>query len=62
MDTVIGKKAGKSCFLLVLTERVKRKQIIIKLKEKKTEFVVEALLKIKRKYPKTFKDRFKSIW
>lgn len=60
MDTVLGKRGNKSC-LLVLTERVSRKQIIIKLPEKKSEYVIAALMKIQRKYPKTFKDRFKSI-
>lgn len=60
MDTVLGKRGNKNC-LLVLTERVSRKQIIIKLPEKKSEYVIAALMKIQRKYPKTFKDRFKSI-
>jgi len=60
IDTVLGGKSHKTC-LLVLTERVSRKQIIIKLPEKKSEHVIIALMKLQRKYPKTFKERFKSI-
>jgi len=39
MDTVVGKKGSKAC-LLVLTERVSRKEIILKLPEKKSSCVV----------------------
>lgn len=60
MDTVVGTREGKSACLLVLTERVSRKEIIRKIPAKKAEFVVAEILKLKRKY-KTFNDRFKSI-
>lgn len=60
MDTVVGKKGTKSC-LLVLTERVSRKEIIIKLASKSSACVIEALRGLQKRYPKTFKDRFKSI-
>lgn len=60
MDTVVGKKGSKAC-LLVLTERVSRKEIIIKLPEKKAIYVVEALKQIRERYKKSFHKRFKSI-
>ncbi len=60
MDTVVGKKGSKAC-LLVLTERVSRKEIIIRLIDKTTKSVVKAVESLKKKYPKTFKKRFKSI-
>ena len=46
MDTVVGKKGSKAC-LLVLTERVSRKEIILKLPEKKSSCVVEGLREIR---------------
>ena len=60
MDTVVGKRGGESFCLLVLTERLSRKEIIRKLPAKKAEHVVLEILKLKRKY-KTFRDKFKSI-
>ena len=60
MDTVVGKRGGESFCLLVLTERLSRKEIIRKLPAKKAEYVVLEILKLKIKY-KTFRNRFKSI-
>ena len=60
MDTVVGKMGSKAC-LLVLTERVSRKEIIIKLSENKTSCVVEGLKQIRERYKNSFHKRFKSI-
>lgn len=58
MDCVIGKTLET---LLVLTERLTKKEIIIKIPNKKTESVVKALDILERKYGKRFKDIFKTI-
>lgn len=59
MDTVVGK--GKTC-LLVLTERMYRKEIIIKLKSRSQKEVVNALDKLERRWGKRkFRATFKSI-
>ena len=60
MDTVVGKSGTKAC-LLVLTERLSRKEIIIKLPAKKTECVVKAVKGLKNRYEKSFNKMFKSI-
>lgn len=60
MDTVVGERGTRAC-LLVLTERVSRKELIIKLEEKKSKCVVEAVKGLQRRFQKTFKERFKSI-
>lgn len=60
MDTVVSGKGGKSC-LLVLTERVSRKEIIEKLKDKTSESVIKALEGLKRKHRGKFLKMFKSI-
>ncbi len=60
MDTVVSCKGKKAC-LLVLTERYSRKEIIIKLKDKTSKSVVDALTKLKTKYKNTFSYRFKTI-
>ena len=60
MDTVVGKRGSRAC-LLVLTERVSRKEIIIKLSEKKASCVVEGLRQIRKRFKKSFHKRFKSI-
>lgn len=52
MDTVIGKKKGKSQTLLVLTERLTRYEIIIKLSDKTSGAVENALANIVSIYPK----------
>lgn len=53
MDTVIGKRNSKEC-LLVLTERKIRKQIIEKIETKSSESVIAGLLKVFKRYPKTY--------
>lgn len=58
MDCVVGK--GKAC-LLVMTERMSRKELIFKLKAKKQEYVKEVIDKMERKHKKQFNTVFKSI-
>lgn len=58
MDLVIGR--GKAC-LLVMTERVSRKELINKLPNKRQESVKEALDRLERKHKGKFKERFKSF-
>lgn len=60
MDTVCGKKRTRAR-LLVLTERVTRREIIIKIKDGTAESVVKALNRLERKYGKRFKQVFKTI-
>ena len=62
MDTVVGgQKKGKSC-LLVLSERMTREEIIIKMKDKKASSVVHALNMLERKYgSRKFREKFKTI-
>lgn len=60
MDCVEGKKRTKEV-LLVLSERLTRREIIIKMKDKTTASVVAALNKLERKYGRRFKKVFKSI-
>ncbi len=59
-DLVIGKRKRGSV-LFTLTERKTREEIIIKLKGKKTEYVVKAINGLERKYGKRFYDKFKTI-
>ncbi len=49
MDTAAGKQGRKSA-LLVLTERVSRFEIIIKLRDKTQKMYNKALDKLERKY------------
>lgn len=62
MDTVVGgQKKGTSC-LLVLSERMTREEIIIKMRDKKSASVVHALNMLERKYgSKTFRKKFQTI-
>ena len=62
MDTVIGgRNKGKAC-LLVLSERMTREEIIIKIANKKSISVVKALNKLEKQYgSKKFKETFKTI-
>lgn len=62
MDTVVGgQNKGSSC-LLVLSERMSREEIIIKMKDKKQSSVVHALNMLERKYGSVmFRNKFKSI-
>lgn len=60
MDCVEGKKKSKKA-LLVLSERKTRKEIVIPLKKKNSESVVNALDGIEKNYRKLFKKIFKTI-
>lgn len=61
MDTVKGRqRATKGC-LLVLTERLTRHEIVIKLDNQKSASVVSALNDIKQKWNKDFNSVFKTI-
>lgn len=62
MDTVYsGRNRGKAC-LLVLSERMTREEIIIKLKDRKAESVVAALDQLERQIgKKRFRSQFRSI-
>ena len=60
MDCVEGKKRTKET-LLVLSERLTRREIIIKMPDKTTASVVKALNRLERKFGRRFKKVFKSI-
>lgn len=62
MDTVVsGQNKGLSC-LLVLSERMTREEIIIKMKNKKSSSVVRALNALEKKYgSRKFREKFKTI-
>lgn len=62
MDTVVGGQGkGKSC-LLVLSERMTREEIIIKLKDKKASSVVHALNMLEKRFgSRKFREKFKTI-
>ena len=61
MDCVVGKREGGGTVLLVLSERSRREEIIIKMPAKTQESVISSLDMIERKYGKTFKEKFKTI-
>ena len=58
MDTVVGKKKTKAR-LLVLSERVTRREIIIRIKDGRAETVVQALDRLERIYGAAFYTVFK---
>lgn len=62
MDTVVGGQGkGRSC-LLVLSERMTREEIVIKMKDKTTASVVHALNMLERKLgSKKFREKFRTI-
>ena len=60
MDTVVGKKRTKAR-LLVLSERVTRREIIIRIKDGRAETVVAALDRLERLYGAAFYQIFKTI-
>lgn len=60
MDTVVGKKRTKAR-LLVLSERVTRREIIIRIKDGRAETVVAALDRLERIYGAAFYEIFKTI-
>ena len=60
MDCVCGKKRTRRA-LLVLSERLTRREIIIPIKDMTTASVVAALNRLERKFGRRFKKVFKSI-
>lgn len=61
MDTVVGER-GRKAVLLVLTERMTRREIVRKIKSKSQFHVVKELDKIERKFgSKKFRETFKTI-
>lgn len=60
MDCVVGKKSTKNV-LLVLTERMTRYEIIIKMPNRKTDTVVKSLDQLEYNFGAQFKDIFKTI-
>lgn len=62
MDTVVSAQGtGLSC-LLVLSERMTREEIIIKIRNKKSCMVVRALNRLEKQYgSKAFRNKFKTI-
>lgn len=61
MDTVYGLKKSSKKTLLVLTERVSRKEIIEPMKDRTAKSVVRALDRLERRYGAMFKKIFKTI-
>ena len=60
MDTVVGKQGTKTV-LMVLSERVTRKELIFKIPSKSQVAVVKTLDKLERKMGKLFTETFKTI-
>lgn len=62
MDTVVGGQAkGKSC-LLVLSERMTREEIIVRMKDRKACSVVHALNMLEKRFgSRKFREKFKTI-
>lgn len=61
MDCVEGGKKGSKETLLVLTERMTRQEIIIKMPDKTAPSVVKALNRLERKYGALFPQIFRTI-
>lgn len=62
MDTVYSGKDKSKTALLVLSERMTREELIIKIKNRESETVLKAINGIERKMgARAFKDKFKSI-
>lgn len=60
MDCVIGRRGTKGV-LLVLTERLTRKELIIPMRDKTAKSVVRALNRLERRYGTKFSTVFKTI-
>lgn len=61
MDTVKGKQGVTKSYMLVLTERKTRDEIIVKLPDQKAASVVEAIDRLERKWGDMFTKVFRSI-
>ena len=59
-DLIVGKQ-GTTTVLFVLTERLTRQEIIIKLANKETKTIAKAMDKIEREYGREFYQTFKTI-
>lgn len=59
-DLVIGKRK-RSSVLFTMTERKTRQEIILKVRGKKSEYIIQALDSIERKYKNNFNKIFKTI-
>ena len=60
MDCVVGKKFSRDV-LLVLSERLTRYEIIMKMPNRKTDTVVKSLNKLEKRFGSAFRTIFKSI-
>lgn len=60
MDTVMPRKTDKAC-LLVLTERLSRYEIIVKLPDKTAHSANKAVIRLAKSYGDKFKQIFKTI-
>ena len=60
MDCVVGKQRTRNV-LLVLTERLTRYEIVMRMPNRKAATVIEYIDKLERKYGKRFRKLFKSI-
>lgn len=60
MDCVVGKQRTRHV-LLVLTERLTRKEVIFRMPNRKTESVIRCLNVLERRYGKLFRKVFKTI-
>lgn len=58
MDLVMG--SGRAC-LLVMAERTSRKELLMKMKDKRQESVASALDMLERRYKRRFSEVFKTI-
>ena len=61
MDTVYGKKESSKDALLVLTERLTRKEIIVKMPDRTAESTIKALDSIENEYGERFPIIFRTI-
>lgn len=61
MDCVVGKREGSGAVLLVLSERSRREEIIMKIPGKTQKSVVNAIDRLEAKYDSRFKGKFKTI-
>ncbi len=59
IDLALG--SGKAC-LLVMTERVSRKEVFVELPYKRQESVIEALNRLERKHRGKFAERFRACY
>ena len=61
MDCVVGKREGGGSVLLVLSERQRREEIILKMTQKTQAYVKDRLDYLEHRYGDGFKDKFKTI-